>query len=121
MEMGRFSLSAMLIALACAGLGMQQCTIFKLKEENARLARNVNELERSEKSNKAYGSGLLICQKELEQQLFEAQRRIGKILNSNVSFGHEEPSGGRRDCKAPPATKKSKIKGELYELFNSPL
>lgn len=118
--MGRFSLPAMLITLACAGLGMQQCTIFKLKEENARLARNVSELENSDKSNKAYNSGLLICQKELEQQLFEAQWRINEILNKNVSFGHEEPPGGGRDCKAPPATK-DKIKGELYELFNSPL
>lgn len=118
--MGRFSFSAMLIALACAGIGMQQCTISELKEENARLARNVSALENSDKSNKAYNSGLLLCQKELEQQLFEAQRRIGEILNSNVSFGHEEPSGGGRDCKAPPATK-DKIKGELYELLNSPL
>lgn len=119
--MGRFSLTAMLIALACAGLGMQQCTISDLKDENARLARNVNALENSEQSNKAYNSGLLVCQKELEQQLFEAQRRIGEILNSNVSFGHDEPSGGGRDCKAPPAIKKDKIKGELYELLNSPL
>lgn len=119
--MGRFSFPAMVIAFAFAGFYMQQCTISKLKEENIRLAQNVNALERSEQSNKAYSSGLLACQKELELQLFEAQRRINEILNTNVSFGHEEPSGGGRDCKAPPATKKSKIKGELYELFNSPL
>lgn len=119
--MGRFSFPAMVIAFAFAGFCMQQCTISKLKEENIRLAQNVNALERSEQSNKAYSSGLLAFQKELELQLFEAQRRINEILNSNVSFGHEEPSGGGRDCKAPPATKKSKIKGELYELFNSPL
>ncbi len=118
--MGRFSFSAMLIAFACAGLGMQQCTIFKLKEENIRLAQNVNELEHSERSNKAYCSGLLAYQKELELQLVETQRRINEILNSNVSFGHDEPSGGGRDCKVPPATK-GKIKGELYELLNSPL
>lgn len=99
---------------------LQQNKIAKLKQENIRLAHNVEVLEQAKISQAVYNIEVKNYQATLEKQLKDANETINLLLEDIYTSGQMKTSSQSVGSVKTPRTAKNKTRDKLYELYNSP-